>query len=94
MCSLPEMETHKATKRGGCSRWCSPNKKQGYTTKSGSLLPPSQEQTGVKACWRPGTTGGGRGPQEDKASPSGHLTGILSRRLYVLLKHDHTEGDK
>lgn len=65
-----------------------------HLTKSGLLLPPSQEQTGVRARWRPGTRGGGRGPQEDKASPSGHLTGILSRRLFVLLKHDHTEGDK
>ena len=65
-----------------------------HLTKSRSLPPPSQEQTGVEVYWRPGTAGGGRGPKEDKATPSGNLTGILSRRLFVLLKHDHKEGDK
>ena len=60
MCSLPEMETHKATKREGCSRWCSPSKKQGYTSPRADCSYPqarSKQESGHV---------GGQGPEEEE----------------------------
>ena len=60
MCSLPEMETHKATERDGCSRWYSPSKKQGYTStradRSHLQARSKQESRYI----------GGQGPQEEE----------------------------
>lgn len=82
MYSLLEMKLTEPSKEG-CSDGAVPARKQATPHQSGLLLPPSKEQTEVRSHSKPGTTGGQGGPQEDKASPSGHLTGILSRRLFV-----------